>query len=83
MTGQPKPVNAAAVPLRVPEEPEPARAALAEFDPAKLTQEDIRAFVQKAIAGDLTRTYKINQAPVGRPVRIYADGMFCFLCLYL
>ena len=75
MTGQPKPVNAAAIPLRVPDEPEPAHAALAEFDPAKLTPEDIRAYVQKAIAGDLTRSYKINEPPVGRPVRIYADGM--------
>jgi len=76
MTGQQKSVNAAAVPLRVPQEPEPAHASLAEFDPAKLTQEDIRAFVDKAIAGETTRTYKINKPPVGRPVRVYADGVY-------
>ncbi|KLO17738.1 hypothetical protein SCHPADRAFT_956682 [Schizopora paradoxa] len=76
MTGQQKPVNAAAVPLRVPDEPEPAHAALAEFDPAKLTPEDIRAFVQKAITGDIARAYKINEPPVGRPIRIYADGVY-------
>ncbi len=81
MTGQQKSVNAAAVPLRVPQEPEPAHASLAEFDPAKLTQEDIRAFVDKAIAGELTRTYKINKPPVGRPVRIYADGVSPVWCL--
>jgi len=76
LSGQPKTVNAAAVPRRVPEEPAPAHAALAEFDPAKLTPEDIRAFVDKAIAGDLARAYKINPSPVGRPVRIYADGVY-------
>lgn len=73
--GQLRSVNANAVPLQVSEEPQPAHTASSEFDPSKLTTEDIRAFVDKAIAGDLDRPYKINQAPVGRPIRIYADGM--------
>lgn len=68
-------VGAEAAPLTVTDEPAPAPQATAEFDPARLTTEDIRKFVKQAIAGDVTRPYKINQPPVGRPVRIYADGM--------
>ena len=67
-------VNAEAVPLRVPEEPKPVPIAQEEFDPAKLTPEDCQEFVRKAIAGETPRPYKINLPPVGRPVRIYADG---------
>jgi choline-phosphate cytidylyltransferase len=62
-------------------EPTPAEGARASFDPAKLTPEDIRRFVQDAINGAPTesgepRTYKSNPAPVGRPVRVYADGVY-------
>jgi len=56
------------------EEPAPVPAAKAAFNPALLTQEDIRAFVNKAIVGESWRPYKINKPPVDRPVRIYADG---------
>ncbi|KAH8112096.1 hypothetical protein DFH11DRAFT_1609654 [Phellopilus nigrolimitatus] len=54
---------------------------VAAFDPAKLTVEDIQEFVRVAIDGGPTengtkRAYKINQPPVGRPVRIYADGVY-------
>ncbi|KAF8335801.1 uncharacterized protein EI90DRAFT_3047163 [Cantharellus anzutake] len=41
-----------------------------------LTPGDIRKFVQRAIAGEEHRNYKINSPPVGRPVRIYADGVY-------
>ncbi|EJD04957.1 uncharacterized protein FOMMEDRAFT_18648 [Fomitiporia mediterranea MF3/22] len=78
---QSQPVNVAAVPLRASEEPPPVPVAAAEFDPAKLTIEDIQEFVRKAIAGDpteagLKRPYKINPPPTGRPVRVYADGVY-------
>ena len=68
-----------AKPLRVAEEPAPVPVAESEFNPADLTPEDIREFVGSAIAGGPTekgakRLYKINPPPVGRPVRIYADG---------
>lgn len=48
----------------------------AAFHPAALTPDDIQSFVAKAISGESKRAYKINPPPVGRPVRIYADGMF-------
>lgn len=41
-----------------------------------LSSEDIRSFVQRAIDGEEDRQYKINKPPTGRPIRIYADGMF-------
>ena len=47
-------------------------------NPALFTPEDIQAFVKKAVAGDPARTYKINPPPIGRPVRIYADGASTF-----
>lgn len=59
----------------MPEEPAPVPLAEAEFDPAKLTVEDIQEYVRKAIAGEVERPYKLNPPPVGRPVRIYADGL--------
>lgn len=76
---QQQPVNVAAVPLRVSEEPAPAPVSAAQFGPANLGVEDIRAFVDSAIKGGKTekgvkRTYEINEPPMGRPVRIYADG---------
>jgi len=46
------------------------------INPAALTPNDIQAFVKKAIEGESWRTYKINPPPVGRPVRIYADGVY-------
>jgi len=69
-------VNVAAVPLRVPEEPAPVHAATVQFDPAALSVEDIQEFVRQAISGEQKRPYKINPPPVGRPVRIYADGVY-------
>jgi choline-phosphate cytidylyltransferase len=51
------------------------RAALATFNPASLTPEDIQTFVRKAIEGESWRKYKINQPPTDRPVRVYADGL--------
>jgi len=45
-------------------------------NPASFTADDIQAFVKRAIAGEPARTYKINSPPVGRPIRIYADGAF-------
>jgi len=68
-------VNVAAIPLRIPDEPAPLLSAQTAFSTAALTVEDIQTFVKKAIAGELWRSYKINQPPVDRPVRIYADGM--------
>lgn len=77
----PQPVNVAAVPLRAVDEPAPVPVSTAEFDPSKLTVEDIQSFVANAIAGGPTesgmqRPYKIKPPPVGRPVRIYADGVY-------
>jgi choline-phosphate cytidylyltransferase len=64
------------------DEPAVAAASIAAFNPAALTPDDIQSFVAKAIAGEPGRTYKINPPPIGRPVRIYADGM-CSLSSYL
>jgi choline-phosphate cytidylyltransferase len=69
------------IPPVVISEPTPAENARATFDPAKLTPEDIRQFVQDAINGAPTekgvpREYKINPAPTDRPVRVYADGVY-------
>lgn len=61
-----------------PDEPPPSAAAVAAFNPAALTQEDIQLFVQKAIEGEPFRKYKINPPPTNRPVRVYADGISLF-----
>jgi choline-phosphate cytidylyltransferase len=60
---------------------EPAPPTANDFDPAKLTVEDIQTFVMNAVNGVQEpgvppRPYKINSAPEGRPVRIYADGVY-------
>ncbi|KAI0033487.1 hypothetical protein K488DRAFT_77850 [Vararia minispora EC-137] len=57
-------------------EPPPVEAASKAFSPASLTPEDIREYIRIAIAGDGVRKYKINAPPVGRPARIYADGVY-------
>ena len=46
--------------------------------PIVASTEDIRAFVQAALdgTGKIKRTYKPNSPPKGRPVRIYADGVY-------
>ena len=62
-----------------PSEPEPVAAAQEAFDPAALAADDIQSFVRQAIDGELHRKYKINEPPVGRPVRVYADGMSLLL----
>jgi len=46
------------------------------FSPSALSPEDIQAFVRSAINGELHRKFKINEPPVGRPVRVYADGVY-------
>lgn len=58
-----------AQPVSVPEPP-----IYSVCNPATLTPEDIQAFVRKAINGEPGRPYRINPPPIGRPVRIFADG---------
>ncbi|TFK48288.1 hypothetical protein OE88DRAFT_1664781 [Heliocybe sulcata] len=70
-------LSAAAAPMAI-SEPTPPAVAKEAFDPAALTAADIQAFVKSAIDGtDGTgRQYKINAPPQGRPVRVYADGVY-------
>jgi len=56
-------------------EPLPGPIAEARFDPASLTPESIQTFVLNAML-DPNHTYKINPPPVGRPIRVYADGVY-------
>ncbi|KAH9476978.1 Choline-phosphate cytidylyltransferase 1 [Psilocybe cubensis] len=70
------PVNTAAAPLLVTEEPAVPLASKEAFNPAALTPADIQAFVNKAIQGEVHRPYKINPPPTDRPVRVYADGVY-------
>ena len=78
------PVNTIAAPLIVTEEPAVPLASKEAFNPAALTPDDIQSFVAKAIEGEPHRKYKINPPPIGRPVRVYADGtvvssIFCYV----
>ncbi|KZT57568.1 hypothetical protein CALCODRAFT_495961 [Calocera cornea HHB12733] len=41
-----------------------------------LTEEDIQSYVKEAMEGKQARAYKINPPPQGRPIRIYADGVY-------
>lgn len=58
--------------------PEPAliHDAAHTFNPSTLSSEDIQAFMRREINGGLHRKYKINEPPVGRAVRVYADGTY-------
>lgn len=57
-----------------PDEPMPTAEATSAFNPAALTPEHIQAFIREAIEGQSSRSYKINQPPLNRPVRVFADG---------
>ncbi|KAL7412127.1 hypothetical protein BDY24DRAFT_342056 [Mrakia frigida] len=59
----------------------PSPAALPTPVIQQLPQEDIRAFVQRAVDGVEepgigVRSFKVNSPPTDRPVRIYADGVY-------
>ncbi|CDO70446.1 hypothetical protein BN946_scf184999.g87 [Trametes cinnabarina] len=66
-------------PLSSPD-PAPSTIGAKEFNPANLSPADIQEFVRACIAGTdplgSTRQYRINPPPEGRPVRIYADGVY-------
>ncbi|KAI9061246.1 Nucleotidylyl transferase [Trametes sanguinea] len=61
-------------------DPAPSTIGAKEFNPANLSPADIQEFVRACIAGTdplgSTRQYRINPPPEGRPVRIYADGVY-------
>ncbi|KAG8902543.1 hypothetical protein FRC00_003431 [Tulasnella sp. 408] len=65
-------------PSLAPGEPTPAHISEDFLDPALFTPQDIRAHVNAAIDGTLQppRSYRPNQPPVDRPVRVYADGVY-------
>lgn len=69
------PMNTNLPPQLVTNEPAVAAESTSTTNPATFTPEDIQSFIAKAIAGEPGRDYKINPPPVGRPVRVYADGM--------
>lgn len=61
--------------------PTPSESGGSSFSPASLTPEDIQQFARNAINGAPTengvpRKYKIAPPPEGRPIRIYADGVY-------
>ena len=58
--------------------PAPAHNTTQSSNPSTFSSEDIQAFIRRAINGEPQRKYKINEPPVGRPVRIYADGTYLF-----
>lgn len=59
-------------------EPKPANISRDVIDPSALTPEDIQKFVKAAIDGtnEPPRDYKPNPPPKGRPIRVYADGVY-------
>ncbi|QRV83242.1 cytidylyltransferase domain-containing protein [Ceratobasidium sp. AG-Ba] len=60
-----------------PERPGETEHILEDPDDRMLSPEDIKQFVQGAIDGTIKeRTYRTNPPPTGRPVRIYADGVY-------
>ncbi|CAE6457997.1 unnamed protein product [Rhizoctonia solani] len=60
-----------------PEHPGETESIVKNPDDAMLSPDDITAFVQAAIDGTVTeRAYRTNPPPTGRPVRIYADGVY-------
>ncbi len=67
-------------PALAPSEPAPASIAVQAFNPANLTPSDIQEYARACIAGTDplgdSRKYRINLPPTGRPVRIYADGVY-------
>jgi choline-phosphate cytidylyltransferase len=69
-----RPADTNVLPLPVPEHPFPPVISNSKFNPASLTPDDIQLFVKAAIDGKSPRNYIVNPPPVGRPVRIYADG---------
>ncbi|KZV92618.1 hypothetical protein EXIGLDRAFT_836318 [Exidia glandulosa HHB12029] len=57
-------------------EPTPTSEVQATLNPASLTQADIQKFVRDAIDASKNTDYPINEPPAGRPVRVYADGVY-------
>jgi choline-phosphate cytidylyltransferase len=56
----------------------PVHDAAQASDPSAFSPEGIQAFIRRAINGEPHRKYKINDPPVSRPVRVYADGAYWF-----
>jgi hypothetical protein len=67
--------NTHAAPIRGPG---PVHDAAQASEPSVSSPEDIQAFIRRAINGEPHRKYKINEPPVDRPVRVYADGTYSF-----
>jgi len=63
--------------------PAPVHGAAQASDPSAFSPGEIQAFIRRAINGEPHRKYRINEPPVGRPVRVYADGMYLFQLRHL
>lgn len=60
---------------------QPRSGGVARFDPGTISPNDIQSWVRNVISGHSdngpgARSYKINAPPEGRPVVIYADGVY-------